>query len=129
VERRTSAIAIAPDSTRLEIAIDSLMRLPEGAEYRSAGVRTSVRVSRKAGDRSQLVIEARSAGVSVPETSEQKTTLRTANKAQSCMQGKTTEERRQNGVLTGIKWFIAGIIAGAIIITGIKIIIKKRYGL
>ena len=113
-------IPLEAEEARLEISMDSLARLPEGATYIARQGRTEARVKRQGG---KIEVSATSdSTAAIVEYYERRTTTANAARGEQTSEcERTTIERRSNGVKTYLLCAIIG--AMAVIIT---VITKKK---
>lgn len=118
--RLVKTIPLEAEEARLEISMDSLARLPEGATYIARQGRTEARVKRQGG-KIEVTATSDSTAAIVEYYERRTTTANAARGEQTSESERTTKERRSNGVKTYLLCAIIG--AMAVIIT---VITKKK---
>ncbi len=119
---------VRPDSVRMEIPVDTLLKLPEGASYSLRSGRATIRTSvkREKGVRSPvIVVEA-----GCDSLARELRMLKSANKALS-REISTSDikeaKSRHKGLKAAFWGFIAGLVSGVIITIKTKRIWQKVY--
>lgn len=111
----------------LEIAVDSLRKLPEGAGYTAKSGQAGVRVRRKAatpGHPETIVVYASCDSLAL-QCERYEKTVQGLHKQMAALSQKsqTVSERQPDAFTKALKWFLSGLVAGGIISV---IIIKKK---
>lgn len=119
--RLVMTLPMAKEEVRLEIAMDSLHRLPEGASYTARQGRTQASVKRKGGN---IEVTATSdSTAAIVEYYERTTTAANAvSGEQTSESDRTSLESHSNP----LKTYLLGAICGAVIILLILIILKYK---
>ena len=138
-EIRTEAVRVPKSEVKLTIATDSLRKLPVGAVWREHSGQASVEVSRKAATATEperIVVYAScdSLLLQCERYERQIRNLRFVNSellsdiqsSRSSSQNKEVAENAANGVVTPLKCFFFGIIAGILITVIILSNLKNR---
>ena len=119
---------VRPDSVRMEIPVDTLLKLPEGAVYSSRSGRATIRTSvkREKGVRSPvIVVEA-----GCDSVARELRMLKSANKALS-REISTSDikeaKSRHKGLKAAFWGLIVGLVSGVIITIKTKKIWQKVY--
>lgn len=123
---------VRPDSVRMEIPVDTLLRLPEGAVYTARSGRATIRTSvkrKKDGRSPVIVVEA-----GCDSLERELRMLKSANKALSreiFTRDKEVyakeDKSRHKGLKAAFWGFIAGLVSGVIITIKTKRIWQKVY--
>ena len=119
---------VRPDSVRMEIPVDTLLKLPEGASYSLRSGRATIRTSvkrKKDGRSPVIVVEA-----GCDSLARELRMLKSANKALS-REISTSDikeaKSRHKGLKAAFWGFIAGLVSGVIITIKTKRIWQKVY--
>lgn len=129
VEIRTEPVKVPMSAVTLTIATDSLRSLPVGASYSERSGQASVKVSRKAAtatepeyiyvyascDSLQLQCERYERQIlNMSIVNSELERELSANKSATKHDDEEVKEKPPNGIITSLKWLLAGIIIGTI---------------
>ena len=129
VEIRTEPVKVPMSAVTLTIATDSLRSLPAGASYSERSGQASVKVSRKAAtatepeyiyvyascDSLQLQCERYERQIlNMSIVNSELERELSANKSATKHDDEEVKEKPPNGIITSLKWLLAGIIIGTI---------------
>lgn len=111
----------------LTIPMDSLLRLPLEAVYTARSGQAGVKVSRgkTAGGGETIYVYASCDSLAL-ECGRYERTVTSLNRRISELQNRTETEPRPGAILTALKWFLMGLVSGAVIMTIVIIILKKK---
>lgn len=122
---------IVPKSeVTVEIAVDSLRKLPKGAEYTAKKRQAGVSIQRKAatsGHPETIVVYASCDSLAI-QCERYEKTVQSLHKQMAALSQKnqTVLERQPNAFIKALKWFLFGLVAGGIITIIVIITIKKK---
>lgn len=118
---------LPPAEVAMEIALDSLLKLPEGAEYRGRDGGLSVSVSMKGRRRRTVVVHAvcdSALQAAVCFTSARSSSERALGRSEEAVTEEPQPKRRRTGLRKIVSAFFAGVAAGACLTVLLKILLK-----
>lgn len=127
-EVRKTPLKVSASTTSLTIPKDRLSGLPEGAAFTSRQGQASLRVETRQGEEGSpdtiyVYATCDSLELQCEEYSRRITSL---SRQLSQTSRETVSERRSNGVITRLKWFLAGLLSGPLAAAAYKILKKLK---